>query len=274
MDRGFIDFAIGKGVKRFVLMSAGLLEAGGPGMSLVHQYLASLNIDYCVLRPSFFFGSGYIHNFLLIYSDAIRASNEVVSATEDGLIGHISTEDIAEVAFKALVDDMIENPQPILVGPRVAFLRPERDAGTVRQKMSAADVVIAEGGEEAVQESGFCRQEETSGVLGGPHRCRTMAGKECLSMSVGNVTENFNGQKEKKKKLLTLGSPETCFSYLNLERHALHQIQWFSGGGGQKRQVSAREGRAGDTGSVWFGISPARALFALDNFQAASQSQA
>lgn len=54
--KAFIDFAIEKGVERFVLMSAGLLEAGGPAMGLVHEYLASLDVEYCVLRPSFFFG--------------------------------------------------------------------------------------------------------------------------------------------------------------------------------------------------------------------------
>ncbi|KAJ6511781.1 hypothetical protein DFH09DRAFT_1288426 [Mycena vulgaris] len=103
--KALIDFAIKKGVKRF---------AGGAGMGLVHAYLASLNVEDCVLRPSFF-----LDNLLLIYSDEIRANDEILSATQDGLIGHISTDDIAEVAFQASVDDSIENTQPILVGPEL-----------------------------------------------------------------------------------------------------------------------------------------------------------
>lgn len=54
--KAFIDFAIQKSVKRFVLMSAAVLEVGGPLMGKVHEYLASLAVEYCVLRPSWFFG--------------------------------------------------------------------------------------------------------------------------------------------------------------------------------------------------------------------------
>ncbi|KAJ7669668.1 hypothetical protein B0H17DRAFT_1171071 [Mycena rosella] len=112
--KAFIDFAIKKGVKRFVLMSPALLEAGGPGMGLVHAYLASLQVEYCVLRPSSFFD-----NLALIYSDGIRANDEILSAAEGGLIEYISTDDIVGVAFKALVDDVIEDTQPIPVGPEL-----------------------------------------------------------------------------------------------------------------------------------------------------------
>ncbi|KAJ7484421.1 hypothetical protein FB451DRAFT_84646 [Mycena latifolia] len=112
--KAFIDFAMEKGVKRFVLMSAGILEPGGPAMGKVHQYLSSLDVEYCALRPSWFFD-----NFILQYGDRIKTQNEIVSAAEDGLVGWVATEDIAEVAFKALVDDVIENTAPIIVGPEL-----------------------------------------------------------------------------------------------------------------------------------------------------------
>ncbi|KAF7327081.1 NAD(P)-binding protein [Mycena kentingensis (nom. inval.)] len=114
--RPFIDFAVVKGVKRFVLMSAGLIEAGGPAMGKVHEYLAQHQpeVEFCVLRPSYFF-----ENFLQFYSDTIRERDEVVSATEDGRIGFVSTEDIAEVAFHALVDPEIKHKEPIIVGPEL-----------------------------------------------------------------------------------------------------------------------------------------------------------
>ncbi|KAJ7846511.1 hypothetical protein B0H13DRAFT_2362929 [Mycena leptocephala] len=103
----FIDFAVRK-VKRSILMSAGLIElAGGPGIGLVRQYLAFPSIECCVLRPSFFFGAssagpGFILVTLIvrqiIYFGFIptpyRASDEIVAATADKLIVHISTEDI------------------------------------------------------------------------------------------------------------------------------------------------------------------------------------
>jgi uncharacterized protein YbjT (DUF2867 family) len=52
----FIDLARAKGVKRFVLLSASIFEAGGPAMGQVHQYLIDLKAEYAVLRPSWFMG--------------------------------------------------------------------------------------------------------------------------------------------------------------------------------------------------------------------------
>ncbi len=53
----FIDLAITKGVNRFVLLSATTLETGGPAMGKVHEYLLSLQADYAILRPSWFYGN-------------------------------------------------------------------------------------------------------------------------------------------------------------------------------------------------------------------------
>ncbi len=52
----FIDLAVQKGVKRFVLLSVSTIEAGGPAMGKVHEYLISLGVEYFVIRPSWFFG--------------------------------------------------------------------------------------------------------------------------------------------------------------------------------------------------------------------------
>ncbi|KAJ7140512.1 hypothetical protein C8R43DRAFT_1071741 [Mycena crocata] len=167
----FIDFAIHKGVKRFVLMSAGMIEAGGLLMGKVHEYLQSLGVEYCALRPSWFFD-----NLLLHYSDYIR-KNEIANAAGSGLIGWISTDDIADVAFKALTDPVIEHSNPIMVGPelfsyaQIAELFSEVLGREIKHRnltvdeytqvmvqrgmpedyaaiMSAADGLIAEGSEE------------------------------------------------------------------------------------------------------------------------------
>ncbi|KAJ7713866.1 hypothetical protein B0H16DRAFT_1619762 [Mycena metata] len=112
--KAFIDFAIQKGVKRFVLMSAAVLEVGGPLMGKVHEYLASLAVEYCALRPSWFFDG-----LLLVYAAHIREHNEIANRAGAGLIGWISTDDIADVAFKALTDPVIEQTNPIMVGPEL-----------------------------------------------------------------------------------------------------------------------------------------------------------
>jgi len=57
--REFIEFARGKGVKRFVLLSASSIEAGGPMMGRVHEYLRGLEkqgVEWGVLRPTWFMG--------------------------------------------------------------------------------------------------------------------------------------------------------------------------------------------------------------------------
>ncbi|KAJ7728781.1 hypothetical protein B0H16DRAFT_240299 [Mycena metata] len=112
--KAFIDVAVQKGVKRFVLMSAGVLEMGGPAMGQVHQYLNTLNVEYSALRPSWFFD-----NFTSEYADRINSHNDIVSGAGDGQVGYVSTEDIAKVAFKALVDDVIEHNNPVIVGPEL-----------------------------------------------------------------------------------------------------------------------------------------------------------
>ena len=54
--RDFIDQARSHGVNRFVLLSASPLEAGGPAQGQIHDYLLSLDVEYVVLRPTWFQG--------------------------------------------------------------------------------------------------------------------------------------------------------------------------------------------------------------------------
>jgi len=110
----FFDLAISKGVKRFVFLSASILEAGGPGMGEVHEYLVGLGVDYCVLRPTWF-----IENFARSFLKSIRKDDLIASTTEDGCVPFISADDIAEVAFGALTDEPSHNTDHIIVGPEL-----------------------------------------------------------------------------------------------------------------------------------------------------------
>lgn len=54
----FIDLALSKGVKRFALLSASLLDvADGPAMSRVSKYLSEKVPEWAVLRPTWFMGT-------------------------------------------------------------------------------------------------------------------------------------------------------------------------------------------------------------------------
>ncbi|KAF9041892.1 NAD(P)-binding protein [Hymenopellis radicata] len=110
----FIDLAVEKGVTRFVLLSASLLEPGGLGMGQVHAYLTTLGVDYCVLRPTWFF-----ENFLTIHLRSIKEAGTILSGSEDGKMGFISADDIADVAFDALTRAESYNTDKIIHGPEL-----------------------------------------------------------------------------------------------------------------------------------------------------------
>lgn len=63
--RPFVDFAIGKGVKRFVLLSAILVEKGGIAHGKLHQFFEEESgLEWCVLRPSTFFRESCFFGYL------------------------------------------------------------------------------------------------------------------------------------------------------------------------------------------------------------------
>lgn len=53
----FIDLAISNGVRRFVLLGSSIIDVGQEVlMGKVSEYIISQNVDYAVLRPSWFMG--------------------------------------------------------------------------------------------------------------------------------------------------------------------------------------------------------------------------
>jgi len=52
----FTEYAINKGVKRFVLLTSSTTPSGGPAHGKVHEYLVERGVDYAVLRPTWFMG--------------------------------------------------------------------------------------------------------------------------------------------------------------------------------------------------------------------------
>lgn len=64
----FIDFARPRGVRRFVLLSASTIDLGGPAMGQMHEYLAKLlDIEYAVLRPTWFMGEFVFVFFFFLF---------------------------------------------------------------------------------------------------------------------------------------------------------------------------------------------------------------
>jgi len=109
----FVELAIKKGVKRFVLLSSNILGPDSPfHTGPVHKYLAGRGVEYAILRPTWF-----IDNFATFYLSIIRDKNQLPSAFGNGRIPFIAAQDIAHVAFTALTDEKSHNTDHIIVGP-------------------------------------------------------------------------------------------------------------------------------------------------------------
>ncbi|KAJ2912553.1 hypothetical protein MD484_g7850, partial [Candolleomyces efflorescens] len=111
ITKPFIDLAVAKGVKRFVLLSATIIEKGGLMAGKIYEYLDSLGVDYFVLRPTWF-----IENLFNSHSYTIRGQGEIISAVPKGRIPFISVEDIAQAAFEYITQGS-NTKDKLIIGP-------------------------------------------------------------------------------------------------------------------------------------------------------------
>lgn len=108
-----LEIARSCGVRRFVLLSASSLEAGGPMMGQIHSYLEDNTSEWTVLRPTWF-----LQNFSQKHHlNTIRQESAIYSATGSGKVGFIDASDIARAAVSALLADHSWNRGFILTGP-------------------------------------------------------------------------------------------------------------------------------------------------------------
>jgi uncharacterized protein YbjT (DUF2867 family) len=105
--------AMGRGVRRFVLLSSSLLAPGGPMMGEVHAWLAKSASAWAVLRPSWF-----MQNFSEgPHAATIREEGIIYTATGAGRVGFIDAEDIAATAAASLTATTPLNSDVVLTGP-------------------------------------------------------------------------------------------------------------------------------------------------------------
>ncbi|KAF6755702.1 NmrA family protein [Ephemerocybe angulata] len=113
----FIDLAVEKGVKRFVLLSSSSKRADkGPNSIVagrVHTYLDEQGLDYVALRPTWF-----TENLLRNYGFGIKQFNVIQNSSPTARVPLVAVDDIASVAFQAIADvSKLPNREPILIGP-------------------------------------------------------------------------------------------------------------------------------------------------------------
>jgi ergot alkaloid biosynthesis protein len=111
----FIEAATSLGAVRFVLLSASVLEAGGPAMGLVHQWLSESDAEWAVLRPSWF-----MENLSEgPHCATIRDERAIYTATGHGRVPFISAQDIARAAAAALTAQNSPHSDFVLTGPEL-----------------------------------------------------------------------------------------------------------------------------------------------------------
>ncbi|WP_159566025.1 ergot alkaloid biosynthesis protein [Budvicia diplopodorum] len=109
----FIDLALDRGIRRFVLLSASLLEEGGPMMGAAHAYLKQHAPEWTVLRPTRFM-QNFSEEF---HMSSILDEGRIYSATFFGKVPFVDTYDIALVANAALTNPTPLNRDVIITGP-------------------------------------------------------------------------------------------------------------------------------------------------------------
>merc|ERR1712093_149277 len=103
-------------VKRFVLLGASLSPVeDGPMMSQISKYLLTLNVEYAILRPTWF-----MENFSEVqHQPSIHNEDRIVTATGDGRVPFVAASDIAAVGFHALTDEVPHNTDHLILGPEL-----------------------------------------------------------------------------------------------------------------------------------------------------------
>ena len=92
------------------------MEVGdGPNFSEVSGYIAGLGVEWAVLRPTWF-----MENFSeQQYLPSIRDEDRILTATGEGRVPFVSAEDIADVAYRALVDERSHDTDHLILGPEL-----------------------------------------------------------------------------------------------------------------------------------------------------------
>lgn len=139
-----LESAKSLGVKRFVLLSASSLQMGGPMMGKIHEWVAKNTLEWSVLRPTWF-----MQNFSeQQHHPTIRDERKIYSATGEGKVGFIDTEDIAEVAVQALTVEKPWNSDFIITGPELLSytdiaksLTKTLSTGVVHQNLKESELI-------------------------------------------------------------------------------------------------------------------------------------
>jgi uncharacterized protein YbjT (DUF2867 family) len=111
----FVERALRAGLRRVVLLSSSAIEDSMPGLGAVERAVRERVPEWTLVKPSWFMQnfSGRWHP----HGASLADDGVVVTCTGTGRIGFVDVEDIAEVAVRALSDEVPHNAAHIVTGP-------------------------------------------------------------------------------------------------------------------------------------------------------------
>ena len=126
-----------KGIHKPVRLNPELINIGGRQMGIgaeldenfplrkIERAVQASGIAYNIVRPNFF-----MENFSEgPFSGAVKAQGQIIAPAEDAKVSMISTEDIAAVSARLLLDDTLSGKELALTGP--AAITHEEAAQTI-----------------------------------------------------------------------------------------------------------------------------------------------
>lgn len=111
----FVARALGRGVRRLVLLGSSAIPEGAPGLGAVARALREQAPEWAVLRPSWF-----MQNFVDPHHGhgaSLLRDGQIVTSTGDGRVGFVDVADIAAVAVHALADERSHDAAHVITGP-------------------------------------------------------------------------------------------------------------------------------------------------------------
>ncbi|MEM7417646.1 MAG: NmrA family NAD(P)-binding protein [Gemmatimonadota bacterium] len=143
--KSLLDWAVQAGTRRVVLVSAmGMSVREDLPMRRLEHHVASLGVEYTILRPNF-----YMQSFAEgVLADRIRSQHHYQMPVDDARVTLVDARDVAAVAAAALVEAGHKGAEYTLTGPdalthaEVAAVMTEASGSTIRYTACSDDEML------------------------------------------------------------------------------------------------------------------------------------
>jgi len=160
----FVTRALEAGVQRFVMLGSSAVPESDRGIGGVERLLRERAPEWAALKPSWFmqnfFARGHLH------ADTLREERRIYTATGDGRVAFVDTNDIGAVAATVLAAERAPNGPLLITGPEALSY------ADVAHLFGAEHVAIGEDEAKARLVAGGMNEEYAAMLVGLDRRVR------------------------------------------------------------------------------------------------------